>query len=171
MTFRLCPKVGQLGQTWRQTSQTVRSTVFTANAPWTPTIGISSPPLLTYEQSPLPTHVTRQSSAHHTKALSTPTPPLSSPELSRVPRNRVTARAIYVKHSAALLHHPPCNLQGKSTTHTDLESQHEQTWGFLWKINKSNGLSKRMERLSRELSEFLIRTKQSDSWTGSSTLV
>ena len=42
LTFRLCPKVGQLGQTWRQTSQTVMSTVCTANAPWTPTIGISS---------------------------------------------------------------------------------------------------------------------------------
>ena len=119
----------------------------------------------------LSTHVTGESSAHHTKPLSTPTPPLSSLELSLVPRNRVTAPAIYVKHSAALLHHPPCNLQGKSTTHTDLESQHEQTWGFLWKINKSNGLSKRMERLSRETSEFLICTKQSDSWTGSSTLV
>ena len=43
LTFHLCPKVGQLGQTWRQTSQTVMSTVCTANAPWTPTIGISSP--------------------------------------------------------------------------------------------------------------------------------
>ena len=172
LTFRLCPKVGQLGQTWRQTSQTVMSTVFTANAPWTPTIGISSPPCLHMNSHhTLSTHVTGQSSPHHRKPLSTPTPPLSSPELSRVPRNRVTARAISVKPPAALLHHPPCNLQGKSTTHTDLESQHEQTWGFLWKINKSNGLSKRMERLCQETSEFLIRTKQSDSWTGSSTLV
>ena len=107
------------------------------------------PPLLCLHMNShhaLSTHVTGESSAHHTKPLSTPTPPLSSPELSRVPRNRVTAPAISVKHSAALLHHPPCNLQGKSTTHTDLESQHEQTLGFLWKINKSNGLSNWTER-------------------------
>ena len=68
LTFRLCPKVGQLGQTWRQTSQTVRSTVFTANAPWTPTIGISSPPCLHMNSHhALSTHVTGESSAHHRK--------------------------------------------------------------------------------------------------------